>query len=980
MSIQLSLYPQQNEGIYTWTSSYVSSNLLADPNFSFAYFYFNNIIVSTNSIVPHYHALILYQPTGVWAGFHTSAGSYNAVSAPSVSSNILYLRSAAGSTVTGVHQKCFGIIPGITYFYEISIKQSARGTLTVGIPGQAQTFTAGGNTLHQTGVFHHTFTTNTQQYFSVTGSFTATGNHCVMMCSFQGDGTNSDSLQIMSISIKQDPNSPNITDVNDGQVVVDLYEHTPIPMTLSVDDFKNMAEKPQSYSKAFNLPATKHNNKIFTNIFDVSTSVHMNANTFNPYLITKAILKEDGVTIFEGHLRLVDIKQKEEETAYTVNLFSTSVSLKAILGNKTFNDFDGGVLGGGTGLNELVHIHTKASIKPSWIGRLPLLDTIPAGYTGYLTDENGDRCTGGETMTNVLKYPFIQWNGGITQEQGGSQNGWPELNHMSNAFRPWIKLKYLVDRIIGEAGFTYQSDFMEGIGNYLNPNGDPANVRKYPDFERLFMDFNWGPNVTPGNFGTTIEATYKKDDDTTNNHLHPCNTYKNIRFNSGEAGLEQFGWNPTTHEFTVPEDNWNYTISYSVSFYNSNASGDKFHMKLTRYNSSGASQGNIDTHWNNTPSSSTVTTISGGGSTIGMQGDVIKLQAQKVNPCPGAQSDIIQGDPMNTDQVTATITVSVDPINMQSDTLLLKRGKMKQWDFLKELITMFNLIILQDKSDASKLKIDTYDDIFIDNEHTTGIDAVTHDWTDKVDVTQHELKPLKLKKDVHWKYKEDKKDYATGVYLDATSDPFGNFAITTNATVPSGEQKIELKQFASTFTKPLFAGFTQMFTVPQIVNQKSDGTIVGFDNKPRILYDVWGDGSNYNHLPQLPNTNSVQKTYRIPGFHGVTGEQQTRFCQFSHVTNIPTPNASRDFNFGSMQLISGGSTPRTIFNEYWAPYYDELYHSDTMTVKIRVLLSPDEISNFNFYDKIFIKNREYRCNKIDYKAGELSTIELILLP
>ena len=63
---------------------------------------------------------------------------------------------------------------------------------------------------------------------------------------------------------------PNIID--NGQVILDLYEDEDLPLTLSVDDFKNVAEKVQSYSKAFNLPATKRNNRIFDQVFEVTRS------------------------------------------------------------------------------------------------------------------------------------------------------------------------------------------------------------------------------------------------------------------------------------------------------------------------------------------------------------------------------------------------------------------------------------------------------------------------------------------------------------------------------------------------------------------------------------------------------------------------------------------------------------------------------------------------------------------------------------
>ena len=75
----------------------------------------------------------------------------------------------------------------------------------------------------------------------------------------------------------------------------------------------------------------------------------------------------------------------------------------------------------------------------------------------------------------------------------------------------------------------------------------------------------------------------------------------------------------------------------------------------------------------------------------------------------------------------------------------------------------------------------------------------------------------------------------------------------------------------------------------------------------------------------------------------------------------------------------GLTPPFNLFSEYWAPYYDELYNPDTREMKIKVLLTPIDITGFNFYDRVIIKNREYRVNKIDYKPNELSTVEFILI-
>ena len=89
-----------------------------------------------------------------------------------------------------------------------------------------------------------------------------------------------------------------------------------------------------------------------------------------------------------------------------------------------------------------------------------------------------------------------------------------------------------------------------------------------------------------------------------------------------------------------------------------------------------------------------------------------------------------------------------------------------------------------------------------------------------------------------------------------------------------------------------------------------------------------------------------------------------------------------DFHFGSCQLMPGMGNPTTnnLFNVYWLPYFAELYNPDTRIMTIKVNLTPGDVNAFNFYDTVFIKNRQYRVNKIDYKPGDLATVEFILIP
>ena len=225
-------------------------------------------------------------------------------------------------------------------------------------------------------------------------------------------------IEEMSCNLSISTPSGIFTDLRNGQVICDLYEDEDIPLSLSVDDFKNVAEKVQSYSKAFNLPATKRNNKIFDNIFEVTrTDTGLN---FNPYKKTKCILKQDGFLLFEGYLRMIDISDKEGEISYNVNLYSEVIALADVLGERTFSDLD---------FSELNHAYNLSNIQASW------------GATG-VTYTNPS--TSGFRAAETVKYPFVDWTHQYTFD---ASSGFPVLPNLESAFRPFLTLKYLINRI-----------------------------------------------------------------------------------------------------------------------------------------------------------------------------------------------------------------------------------------------------------------------------------------------------------------------------------------------------------------------------------------------------------------------------------------------------------------------------------------------------------------------------------------------------
>ena len=300
---------------------------------------------------------------------------------------------------------------------------------------------------------------------------------------------------------------------------------------------------------------------------------------------------------------------------------------------------------------------------------------------------------------------------------------------------------------------------------------------------------------------------------------------------------------------------------------------------------------------------------------------------------------------------------------------------------------MFNLITLKDETNLTNILIEPYSDIFVNNTNSTtsttpnnnslAARSIQHDWTDKVDVSQMELKPLtNLNKTTDFKFVEDADDYAFNVFKNATSGHLYG-SLTHNAaelTILEGKEEIIAKPFAATVSKPLMSQFPE-FIVPVIYSQGSDDTWEGFDNSPRIFYN--------NGVKDL-----VSCTYYIPEQNGVVSTNQDKFLQFSHLSDIPTivtnPPASTDtidFVFSSHQLASGVGDPPVdnLYSMYWQPYFNELYNADTRIMTLKVNLTPSDIATFKFFDMVIIKNRAFRVNKIEYKPNSLAKVEFILL-
>tara|TARA_R110002110_G_scaffold119989_3_gene294856 strand:+ start:2406 stop:5132 length:2727 start_codon:yes stop_codon:yes gene_type:complete len=896
MSVQLILYPQNQT---TTTNQFLVDGInFAGLNFTTNYGTAALQPANDAVSVGGNPALIL----NTWYRYRTTGGVWASVTTPTEASGVLVFSFTAAPSRSGIYQRLSSLTMGQSYTVTVNISAAVVGILrirTYSGPMFLTTFSASTNTLQ------------------ISTTFVASTPNDTVLIDYQSASGN---LNIDNISVSQTVVTP--ADEYEGQVICDLYEDEDIPITLSIDDFKNVAEKVQSYSKSFNLPATKRNNQIFTNLFEVT--MVQDVYSFNPYIKTPCLLKQDGFILFQGYLKLIDIQDKEAEISYNVNLYSEVIALADVLENRTFQDID---------LTELSHRYNKIQIKATWTGAPTYSYANTSGFRG----------------TDTLKYPFVDWEHQFLVGGSGTGTnatvGFPEMTSLEQAFRPFINIKYLINRIFANTDFTWTSSLFDNA-----------------DFAKLYMDFNWGADGLPTPENTYIGKWGMFGIQTPN---IGNNAWKELRLvplefepamaNVGSEVPPNYqgdSTQPNPYIITATTDNEVYNISHNFRVENTSALLISPDFRWLHTSAINGVQPAINPM-------SVLLNVNGNGAYVGNfqvilnTGDTLKAQfntTTNVRQREGALS---------------TCTFVVSSLTVGSAGLLTLRGETNQWDFLKGIMTMFNIISIPDQDNPNNINFETYNDIFITNAKSSQFD-----WTTKVDVSEMKLTPLgDLNKKTIFKFADDDDDYTFNVYKNSVGGHLYGSKVydASGLTLLEGEDEIVAEPFAATVIKPLFPQYPDFIT-PAVFSSNEDATVFeGFDNAPRIMY----------------NNGVVDTgiTYYIPSQGGGSSENQPEILQFSHLSTIPTAAGTLDFHFGECQLIQpvGASVPDNLFNLYWLPYYSELYNPNTRVMTLKVNLSPSDINTFKFYDIIFIKNRTFRVNKIDYKPNELAVVEFILV-
>ena len=945
---ELILKPQNStDWLYSVNGDFVE--YIADGNNFGSYAYPNALNVTpafyltTEQVISF--VLQTNSPNGTWQGYYqTTQGSSNVPTIAGQSRNDTGLGLVGYSGIelcspsldlaggnNGIYQQVYGLTVGSNYSLDFNYLTSgsihASSEVTISVYD-----TSNGVNLIESEVMT-SFSTGSGSYDM---PFTATNSELTIVINFWSQLP--ECLTITSVGLTEtwETVSYSLSDFTDGSVSLDLFEEA-IPLTLSVSEFTNAVDNVQSYSKDFRLPSTKTNDRVFSHIYNLDSSIEGDYNAFNPYVKTIATIKEDNIEIFTGELTLNSIDKGSEGIIYNVHLQSIVTGLASVLKGRTFDSLN---------FSELNHDFTSVNIRNSWTDNLQLQYDLESDS---LANDQGSL-----DRTSVIKYPFVNWTGNILDN---NNNGELNLANLEQVYRPWMSVKYILDKIFKASGFGYDSVFLNST-----------------DFTNLYMDFNHGGEngASAGSSGDDIRADWNAS-----STEWLTQSYSKVKLSESATGSgfdvsltdDLFDYANGTIQPLV--DNTSMRVVTQVMLYNDTNTFKNIDARLVKETFAGVKTTLAYEKIKilGSPLSDPHGTFSASVNVTLNLGDKVYVEARTHSSSSNIVRQGISGD--NDATWIKILHYGSDAVRFES-ILSESRGKIKQWDFIKSLMNMFNLLIMPTEN-PNRFIIEPYNVIFDVNA------AAQKDWTNRIDEDTFKIKMQDLDRQVDFSFTKDDDDYISKIYSEETTNPDGtsyNYGdlkyLSDDYTALTSESKVDVTPFASTIIKPLndYSGLTDL-TVPCIYKKEDENSFKVYKNKPRLLYNN--------------GVKSFSGTYDSPSQNGQNGFiSEDEYLQFSHFSDFDNVNGASstalDYNFRNCPSLVVNATINGLFNEFWSTYYDEKYHPDTRIYDVQALLTPNDIFNFEYTDIIRIKTQEFRVNSIQYNPKGMSKINLIKLP
>jgi len=712
-----------------------------------------------------------------------------------------------------------------------------------------------------------------------------------------------------------------------GYSNLDMDGNSNLDIVFNITDIRNPELIKSNYTKKFNIPATKTNNKFFEGLlYNGFSPVNFNVN-----LKVSCQLMGDDNVIIDGYLQITDInKGLNDVDSYSIIIYGEVASIFSEVSSISLRDLD---------YSEYNHIWNYDNIKNSWNTSIIYnTNTIPFFLgRGYV-------------------YPF-EWR------------GQDSVNMNVEDFLPAIYIKDILNKIFKYTNKTYTSNFFNSeefnrlIFNYTKSHiyltEDEIKNREFNASKSIDTTIVTMPLTVAQSSGNNVIRFDTEDTDINNIFINQYAFKPKHKQNSalGSNLNLRVTYKPTTPQpsgFLVTGPNMtalvtlfdittnveltsetvefphstnvvgilgtDYDVSASV-FINYDGIFLKDHQYVLFINYTVPSGPNV---------SKLVTPL---GAVIG--GNVLcKVLDDSDIYVSVIQKWLYEGDLMDMNQILPEVKVN---------------------DFLTSLNRMFNLFWVADGD--NNFIIEPRDDMYNND------DVNILDWTYKTDNNQPIIISPNEELDTNlykFTYSEDN-DFYNEEYLLENLKVYGEKTITVLNDFLKNEKIIK-----TSFTSSPLIQHKNTDRVCNAYVTYKDGYFETYEAKMRI--------SIYGGLHGTANSWLFKSTDGVVS----NSVSQTKYPYAGHFNSPTTPEY--DINYGKCEQYYYdwvSITPSNLFDNYWKNTIEDIIDSSSHIWKGYLHLRTFDIINLNLFDTIQMNNVYYKINKIEFNPeSEMAYVEL----
>ena len=213
-----------------------------------------------------------------------------------------------------------------------------------------------------------------------------------------------------------------------AQHTIELYDHAPVNLNYQFADVSQINKTQGSYSQTFRIPATKQNRDFFgsidkANVQDASDLIISN---YSVKQKIKASLSYNTIPLMNGYVQIKAVYvQKKDYADIELIFFGDTIDLATALKEKKIADLS---------TTSIDHTLNYTNLIVSMSSALKL------GNVVYGLMDKGRNWTFAEGQTPPYSSTSGLWQGDFT---------------------PYVRAKWLIDTIMSEAGYTYDSTLFD---------------------------------------------------------------------------------------------------------------------------------------------------------------------------------------------------------------------------------------------------------------------------------------------------------------------------------------------------------------------------------------------------------------------------------------------------------------------------------------------------------------------------------------